>query len=66
MSSRSLVTVTLPNGDNVAQLWCWSDLHSMDWTEFFAPLAALMPNAVWTAEPIPDDMSEKEAVTGHA
>lgn len=65
MSSRSLVEIKLPGGGNIAQIWCWSSLTTVDWTEFFAPLAALIPDGEWTATPIPDDVSDRQAMTGH-
>ena len=68
MSNRSLVTVTLPDGSSAAQLWTWSDVGTVDWVEFFQPLADLLAGvegAVWTATPVPDDVSDRTAMTGH-
>lgn len=65
---RILLEATF-DGGSVAQIFPTMDLSVMRWTEFFAPLAALVhaahPDAVWTATPIPDDVSDKGALLGY-
>lgn len=67
---RSRVEVRIPAGGDVALLVDWMNLHDEAWETRLLPLAELVaashPDAVWSAEPIPDEMSDKEAVTGHA
>jgi hypothetical protein len=65
---RSLVEVHLPSGVSAGLVVPWMDLGLMDWTEYLQPLARLLADqseAVWTAEPIPDDTDDKGALLGH-
>lgn len=66
---RALVTAAF-DGGSVAQVYPLMDLTTVDWWEFFSPLAELIyaahPDAVWSAALIPEDVSDKEAMTGHA
>lgn len=63
--ARSLVEITLPNGGNVAWLVPWMDLERQPPLELLRPLAELIPDGVWTARLIPDDESDRRALTGY-
>lgn len=66
---RSRVEVRIPAGGDVALLVDWMNLHDEAWETRLLPLAELVaqshPAAVWSAVPIPDDVSDKTAMTGH-
>lgn len=65
---RSRVDVTF-SGGGVGLLYEWTDIGVEAWDRALLPLAELVaaahPEAVWVATPIPDDMSDKEALSGH-
>jgi hypothetical protein len=65
MTGKTIVTIKRPDGGVAAQVWCWSDIEAVDWCVFFRPLAELITDAVWECEPIPDDVTDKTAFTGH-
>lgn len=64
-----LISATF-DGGSVAQIHPVMDLDAVEWSEFFLPLAELVaaahPEAEWTARPLADEISDKEALTGHA
>lgn len=65
---RALVTAAF-DGGSVAQVFPLMDLTTVDWWEFFSPLAGLMyaahPEVVWSARTVADDETEKGALLGH-
>lgn len=64
--ARTLIEVHTPGGGSIGLLVPWMDLARMDWWEYLMPLAELMavshPTAEWTFRPIPDEMSDREAM----
>lgn len=63
--ARSLVQVDLPAG-NVALIVPWMSLEIAPWSDLIRPLAELVGSAgVWHARPIPDDETDKHAISGH-
>lgn len=68
MTGRCLIEVHIGSG-GIGVIVPTMDLDRMDWWEYMQPLAELIaeahPNAEWTFTPIPDEWSDKRAISGH-
>jgi hypothetical protein len=62
---KTVVTITLPDGNHIAQVWDWGDIAIVPWWQFFRPIADMVTDATWHCEPIAEHQTDKNAFLGY-